>query len=355
MRVAKGLLVFALAALLTAAAQTQPQRPTPHPTPQSSPRPNQPPSVKLVPSVGQVTLAGCGEDTAADPLCPATSPQVKLSAQAADPDGDPLFYTYTTEGGRVLGAGSEVTLDLTGVAPGVYRVTVEVKDGVGAISTDATEVTVVRCTCDPPPTPPLCPTVTVNCPDVSGSDRRLVFTANVSGGDPNVTPTYNWKVSAGRVVSGLGTRSITLEIPEPYGAYTGVVEVGGYDRSCQTSTSCSFLIEPPIQPRLIDEYGDIRFGVEQQRLDNIAVELQNDPTSQAYLICYGGRRSEPRLTLRRCGRAKNYLVSGRGVAAKRIVTLAGGRREEPTVEVWIVPFGGTTPRPSPTFFPRGRR
>ena len=41
-------------------------------------------------------------------------------------------------------------------------------------------------------------------------------------------------------------------------------------------------------PRKIDEYGNIRFNDEKARLDNFAIELQNDPTAQGYLVCYGG-------------------------------------------------------------------
>jgi hypothetical protein len=200
-----------------------------------------------------------------------------------------------------------------------------------------------------------CPTVTVSCPDTPGRDGRLVFTANVSGADANVTPTFNWTASAGKIVSGLGTSSITIDTQGAAdGGFTATVEVGGYDRSCSMSNSCTLFIEPPIQPRKIDEYGDIPVGEEQARLDHIAVELENDPTSQTSLICYGGRRSAPRAAMRRCERAKNYLISSRGVEVPRVVIIDGGYREGPTVEVWIVPAGAHPPQPSPTVFPRGR-
>ena len=161
MRMVKALIVVAFAALLTAAAPDQTRRPTQKPTPGPTPRPkptpwpNEPPSVKLVSSAGRVVrLSGCEEDTPAALVCTPTSPKVSLRAQATDPDGDTLLYTYTSDAGRVENDGPEVTLDLTGVAPGIYNVSVEVDDGNGGIATDALKIPVERCTCSHPPSPP---------------------------------------------------------------------------------------------------------------------------------------------------------------------------------------------------------
>jgi hypothetical protein len=150
MRMLRAALVFAHVALLAAAAQSQTRRPTPRPTPDI----NQWPSVKLVSAADRVVLPTCPEAANTHPACKATSPKVGLHAQATDPDGDTLLYTYSTTGGRIDGEGPEVTLDLTGLAPGTYTVTVEVDDGNGGIATGDTKVTVERCSCPlPPPTP----------------------------------------------------------------------------------------------------------------------------------------------------------------------------------------------------------
>jgi hypothetical protein len=103
--------------------------------------------------------------------------------------------------------------------------------------------------------------------------------------------------------------------------------------------------------RKIDEYGNIRFNDEKARLDNFAIELQNDPTAQGYLICYGGRRGRAGEAAARCDRAKNYLVTTRGIDASRIVTVDGGYRENLTVELWVVPTGAQPPTASPTVQP----
>jgi hypothetical protein len=180
----------------------------------------------------------------------------------------------------------------------------------------------------------------------------VTFTASVSGGDPAVTPTYNWTVSAGTITSGQGTSTITVDTTGTGGqSITATVTVGGYPSSCNVSSSCTNSIPVIKVPRKVDEYGNIRFNDEKARLDNFAIELQNDPTAQGYLICYGGRRGRAGEAQRRCDRAKDYLVTTRQIAADRIVTVDGGYKEELSVELWIVPSGATPPTASPTVQP----
>jgi hypothetical protein len=98
-------------------------------------------------------------------------------------------------------------------------------------------------------------------------------------------------------------------------------------------------------PTKFDEYGNIRFNDEKARLDNYAIQLQNDPTSQGTIIAFGSCAGEAQA---RADRAKDYLVNTRGIDAGRIVTVDGGCREELVVELWIVPSGAAAPTPSNT-------
>ncbi|MCA1635019.1 MAG: hypothetical protein LC802_15350 [Acidobacteria bacterium] len=278
---------------------------------------------------------------------------MNLSANATDPDGDTLLYTYSTTGGRIVGDGPNATLDMTGVAPGTYTVTVEVDDGCGCIAFNSTTVEVTRCNCVAVPTPQPCPTVSVSCPDTGTVGTPVTFTANVSGGDSNVTPTYNWTVSAGTISSGQGTSSITVDTTGVAGGstITATVDVGGYDRSCSTSNSCTVNFPRIDVSRKYDEYGNIRFNDEKARLDNYAIELQNNPGAQGYIIAYGGRVGRAGEAQRRADRARDYLVNQRGISADRIVTVDGGYREELTVQLWIVPQGATPPTAEPSVDP----
>ena len=271
--------------------------------------------------------------------CPTTAnTSLTLTTAATDPDGDTLLYTYSTTGGRITGEGASVAWDLSGVGPGTYTATVEVDDGCGCVSFSSTTVTVAACAdCVTPPPP--CPTVSVSCPDTAPVDQPITFTANVSGGPG--TQTYNWSVSTGTIASGQGTSSITVTGAPAGGSVTATVELGGLDPNCARTASCTTQIaRPPLSPTKFDTYGNIRFNDEKARLDNFAIQLQNEPTAQGYIIGYGTCDAEGQ---NRANRARDYLVNTRGIDASRIVVVDGGCMPELRVDLWIVPSGATAP------------
>lgn len=95
--------------------------------------------------------------------------------------------------------------------------------------------------------PPGCPTTKVQCPDSVHKGEKLKFTADVKGGDSQVTPTYNWAVSAGQIESGQGTSTIevsTKEVDED-STVTATVDLGGYPRECpygSSAASCTTIV-----------------------------------------------------------------------------------------------------------------
>ncbi|MBD0373348.1 MAG: hypothetical protein ICV60_21105 [Pyrinomonadaceae bacterium] len=306
--------------------------------------PNQAPTVTLSASSTSIILPCPPGQRAECQPGPSGSQQVQLTANATDPDGDTLLYSYNVSGGRITGEGPNVTWDLTGVTPGTYTANVEVDDGCGCISFSSVSVTVAECNrCVLP-----CPTVTVTCPDTVAEGESITFTANVTGGDPNVSPTYNWSVSSGTISSGQGTPTITVTGATGGASVTATVNVGGYPPECNTTASCTTTITISQRARLFDQYGNIAFNDEKARLDNFAIQLQNEPGSQGYIIAYAGRRARANEAQARADRAKDYLVNTRGIDPGRLVTVDGGFREDLTVELWIVPSGAAPPTASPT-------
>jgi len=302
------------------------------------PPPNQPPTVAgITPSLAAL-LRPCPPGQSSD-SCTPTGSEVTLVANASDPDNDQLLYTWSVTGGRLSGEGRQVTWDLTGVANGSYTATVEVNDGNQHTANGSTTVTVADCTgCKPPPPP--CPTVSVSCPTDVEANAPITFTASVTG---EGTWTYNWSVSAGTISSGQGTSTITVDTAGLSGqSVTATVSIGGADPSCTgTTASCTTSIKtPPAQPRKFDEYGNIRFNDEKARLDNYAIQLQNEPGSTGTIIVYGSCAGEAQ---QRGDRAKDYLVNTRGIEAGRITVVDGGCRADLTVQLWVVPQGATAP------------
>jgi hypothetical protein len=87
------------------------------------------------------------------------------------------------------------------------------------------------------------------------------------------------------------------------------------------------------------------------RLDNLAIELQNDPSLTTYVIAYAGRTSRAGQADVLLARAKEYMIKQRGVDQSRIVAVNGGFRDEDCVELWIVPRGAQPPQATPTVNP----
>lgn len=75
--------------------------------------------------------------------------RVSISATANDAEGDRMNYTWRTTGGQIVGSGSTVQLDTSGLSGGTYTVTGRVEDARGGASDCTTKVAVSN----PPPPP----------------------------------------------------------------------------------------------------------------------------------------------------------------------------------------------------------
>jgi hypothetical protein len=301
--------------------------------------PNQPPTASLAASQTTVTLPCRPDYHSRSGSCPTSATSsVQLTTTASDPDGDTLLYSYNVTGGRVTGEGASVAWDLSGMGPGTYTATVEVDDGCGCITAATTTVTIAECgDCIPNL---VCPTFNVTCPSDVEDGSPANFSVDFKQGTPTVSETYNWTVSAGKITSGQGSSSITVDTTGTGGqTITATVEIGGIDPTCPRTTSCSVAVRPkPQRPRKFDEYGNIRFNDEKARLDNFAIQLQNEPTSRGAIVGYGSCDAEG---MTRANRAKDYLVNTRGIDAGRIDVIDGGCLPELQVQLWIVPQGAT--------------
>ena len=105
----------------------------------------------------------------------------------------------------------------------------------------------------------------------------------------------------------------------------------------ETAARADGLYAPPIpsptSSRKIDEYGDIYWRDEKQRLDNFANVIKETPEHVGYIIGYAGRVARVGDARRRIERAKRYIVSVRKIDQRNVVTLDGGHKENLTVEL----------------------
>lgn len=275
------------------------------------------------------------------------------------PGGLPLsidgrFYGETTTEYR--------TIDLE---PGVHTVVVSLPTGQQWIREVDLPAGRIKCivlnyrVAPPSPKSP-CPfPVNVSAPAQVNEGEIITYTADVAYSG-TVGLNYTWTVSPSnaRVISGQGTPTITVDSTGLAGQRiiaTLVVDDGSGDSACRQTTQASTIVPPPekriIVGREFDTCCSCSYDDQKARLDNLAIELQNDPTTTTYVFAYGGRTSQVGQADRLLARARDYLVNQRGIDASRIILVNGGFRGEDCVETWIVPRGATSPQASPTVQP----
>ena len=130
---------------------------------------------------------------------------------------------------------------MKGATRGPHEVRVTVTDGKGGKAEASLTVTIVDSgSCDPPPPP--CPVIKVSCPDEMEKSKPFIFSVVVeSDEEPPPSPSFRWKLNAGRIVKGQNGREIeaTTTGANGFDKITATVEVGWSDPSCINTGSCS--------------------------------------------------------------------------------------------------------------------
>src|SRR6185503_11734970 len=195
-------------------------------------------------------------------------------------------------------------------------------------------------------------------PSVNDGDL-ITFTSDVSySGTGSLN--YTWTVSPAeaRIVSGAGTATITVDstgLGSQRVTANLVVDDGSGDALCRQRAQASTEIinkkppEPECKP--FDSFQSVAFDDDKARFDNLAIELQNAPDSQAYIIIYAGRTSRVGQADALGRRTLDYLTNQRGVDARRVTIINGGYRDTDFIEIWVCPPGAKTPEPTPTVQP----
>jgi len=196
--------------------------------------------------------------------------------------------------------------------------------------------------------------------DAEVDDGQVItFTADTAY-EGNALLNYNWTVtpSSAKILTSVGSR-ITVDSTSLGGqrvTATVVVDDGSGEAACRQTAQASTLVRRPpedhVYPsRQFDVCCSCSFDDQKARLDNLGVELQNQPSSTTYIIAYGGRSSRVGQADMLGARARDYLVTNRLIDGSRVTVINGGYREEDCVELWIVPTGATPPQATPTLQP----
>lgn len=195
----------------------------------------------------------------------------------------------------------------------------------------------------------VCPVITVE--ELTGGAEPglvLTFAVSIAGGKP-IKPAFKWTVSGGTISEGQGTTEIKVDTAE-VGAVplTATVEVEGYELWCSRSASLTVALTAcslPPQVRLFDEYTDLSEEDEQARLDNLALQLRDEPNSQA-VIFYGPPKNQEEIARERAERAKEYLMERHGIKTNRVTTAISSTEYGRPFQIltgrfYVVPPGAT--------------
>ena len=191
---------------------------------------------------------------------------------------------------------------------------------------------------------PACGIVDIDGPSQVNSGTPLVFKVRTTT-IHTTKPEFKWKLSAGAIMTGQGTNEITVDTAGLGGqVVVATVELPGTPAGCNASASKTVEIRPePPTSCAFDSYGDINFEDEKARLDNIAVQLDNQTLSSAYILMSAGQVTFRNEAEERLNRAKSYLVDVRGRDRNRIVTVDCGFTQELRTQLWVVPLGAAPP------------
>ncbi|MFN0279930.1 MAG: PEGA domain-containing protein [Pyrinomonadaceae bacterium] len=200
-------------------------------------------------------------------------------------------------------------------------------------------------------------TITTPCPyrfSLEGPDKvmegDLITFAAINSGTAPIPIRYDWKVSNGRITSGLGTPTITVDTAGMAGQMIDAeldVNDDVYDNKCRQVISVPTEVgklPPAPTPFRCDEFEPGNRDQDKARLDNCVIQVQNTPDSQMYVIIYPG--TDKRNPYDRTAKFYlDYMVKNRGMDPARIRMVRGDARRKTTAVIWVVPPGATPPTP----------
>jgi hypothetical protein len=174
----------------------------------------------------------------------------------------------------------------------------------------------------------------------------LVFSALVNGGG-SVSPTYNWMISAGTIMSGQGTSMIIVNTEGLAGmSVTATVELGGYPRECNTAASSTASIVAAATKIIAANYATpqaLTASVQKFISETKLADMGNLQT--AFIYVYAGAAT----TAAQLKAINTTIVSAfekNNVYSFQYKIADGGKKKIASYEMYILPPGIKEPRPS---------
>jgi hypothetical protein len=222
---------------------------------------------------------------------------------------------------------------------------------------DTLEIFIGRKNSIPPPSAPeygesdavICPNIWLYAQEFHLDDtKEAVFAAELY---PKAESSFSWRVSAGTIIEGQGTKSIKVDVHGIRSLRVGVL-ADGVSNECPRATFDVFDIGK--RPLLLDEFGGLPTSDLRARLDAFFQAVSENPTFAGYMILYGKRKAPS--SIDSSIRLVSNHIRFRNFPNHRVKIVKGGYREDGGMELWLLPPGVAPPPARPTvngkFVPR---
>lgn len=162
--------------------------------------------------------------------------------------------------------------------------------------------------------------------------------------------TVRFSANGGRIT--YSNNKATLDTTDTGSGPINVKATAMDDRNLSSAASVVVNVEPPVAmgPPVPRKLNELQFKAKSAYVDNrakavlddVALKMQQDPSSTLVLTGASEAGESPSLASQRAQNASTYLSKSKGIDSKRISTRTGA---EPVraVEIWSVPAGATMP------------
>ena len=181
-----------------------------------------------------------------------------------------------------------------------------------------------------------CPTVKVVGPESAiYPGETSGFTVRLRGGLPKAVIRYQWTIENARIVSGQGTRKVTVWTPVAPNErlIKAKVTVVGFRKACgELSASGTGLINQPSHPfRLADKFQNILWQDASARVESVLTDLDKYREMNLYVVNYGNRGEKMKRA-----RLIRKIIARQKVDNSRVIFVDGGIEPIIRTRLWLV-------------------
>jgi hypothetical protein len=177
---------------------------------------------------------------------------------------------------------------------------------------------------------PACPAISVTGPS-SGVriEEPMEFSVNLGKEAEKYSVEYVWSVSSGKILSGQGSKVLTV-MNETGDSLTVTVVIKGLPEKCPNTMSETGATFCPPNPIKVDEIGNFGSTGQKHRVDNFLLELTNDESAEGIIVF----RDDDEL-LKNIKYVRNYLNFRKFPLARLTIVISD--KVEQLTEFWRLP------------------